>query len=210
MVLYTAKPLLSLPMLLSLDPFPYYSQCDICTLCYVDMCQCVYVCVCVRVFFSAACVSRFWLGAEPRLMIGSLPLWCHGVLSAGMRKPLCSPARECSCLRVPTSFPLWMKLVSCSFLWNPVHPGGKHCLTLVGCWSSFPPCVFRGNLFFRQRECFLWKKGLVAWLRCAAALRHKDRRFPPAWPFLPSSVISPSSARHLDSQSLSVAAVNMQ
>lgn len=74
MVLYTAKPLLSLPMLLSLDPFPYYSQCDICTLCYVDMCQCVYVCVCVRVFFSAACVSRFWLGAEPRLMIGSLPL----------------------------------------------------------------------------------------------------------------------------------------
>lgn len=51
MILYTAKPLLSLPMLLSLDPFPYYSQCDICTLCYVDMCQCVYVCVCARVFF---------------------------------------------------------------------------------------------------------------------------------------------------------------
>lgn len=27
---------------------------------------CVYVCVCVRVFFSTACVSRFWLSAEPR------------------------------------------------------------------------------------------------------------------------------------------------
>ena len=56
MVLYTAKPLLSLPMLLSLDLFPYYSQCDICTLCYVDMCQCVYVCVCVRM---CACILLY-------------------------------------------------------------------------------------------------------------------------------------------------------
>lgn len=72
MVLYTAKPLLSLPTLLSLDPLPCYSKCDICTLCYVDMCQCVYVCV--RVFFSTACVSCFRLGAEPFPMIGLLSL----------------------------------------------------------------------------------------------------------------------------------------
>lgn len=52
MVQYTAKPLLSLPMLLSLDPFPCYSQCDICTLCYVDMCWCGYVCVYVCLYSS--------------------------------------------------------------------------------------------------------------------------------------------------------------
>lgn len=171
MVLCTATPLLSLlPMLLSLDPFPYYSQCDICTLCYVDMCRCVYVCVCVCVLFSTACVSCFWLGAEPCPMIGftapprdvtarSVPEW---------EKPLCScPARECFpvcvCWRL---FLCGTKLASCYlFLWNLVHLRFEASLdfgkTENRNWISFAtlPSRFQGKCVFQTTGMFSVERG---------------------------------------------------
>lgn len=125
------------------------------------MCQCVYVCVCVRVFFSTACVSCFWLGAEPCLMIGSPPLWCHGVLSAGMKSPLCSPAGECSCLRALASFSVcgWSYfLVIRSFETRPPWCQASFG-PWIGSWSSFNPLCFQGKCVFQTWGMFSSERG---------------------------------------------------
>lgn len=103
-----------------LDLFPYYSLCDICTLCYVDMCQCVYVCVCVRVFFSTACVSCFWLGAEPPphdwlaapcdVMVRSVLEWESRCAPLLVSVPVCVRWRLFLCR--------WSSFSCYPFLWN--------------------------------------------------------------------------------------------
>lgn len=186
MVLYTAKPLLSLPTLLSLDPLPCYSKCDICTLCYVDMCQCVYVCV--RVFFSTACVSCFRLGAEPFPMIGLYPVMSWRAQRWNEK----AAVLPCSWLLVRVRFFTFLIFFLCG--WRSllivslglVHFGFQLCLTADEKWTSSSPRVFRGNVF-RQRECFLWKKrGCSIALYSSSEGTKLDFLFPQA--FLCSSI----------------------
>lgn len=134
----TAKPMLSLPMLHSLGPYFPVMLCDICSM----LCGCVSVCVPLLHVFS-----RFRLGTEP-CPGWSVLLWCHGVLSVGMRKPLFSPARErlCAC----AVFPLWMRFL-CFF--SAVNPSSI--------LSNFDRESLSPSVILRQR---FFSSDMVSWL----------------------------------------------
>lgn len=115
-VLYTATPLLSPATLLSLDPLPCYSQCDICTLCYVDMCRCVCMCAYVCVYSSLPHVFlASGLALSPALppMIGLLPPVMSRRAQCWNEKAAVLPCSWVSCLRVLTSLPFcgWSSLL---------------------------------------------------------------------------------------------------
>lgn len=121
---------------------------------HVSVRVCVRMCACI--FLYRMCFLLLAWRWAPASWLARCPLWCHGALSAGMRKPLCFPACDCSCLRALASFPLWVKLVFLlSVPLKPVHHGFKHCLTSVESWSSFTPRVFRE----KRRGMFSLEKG---------------------------------------------------
>lgn len=139
---------------------------------------CVYVCVCVRVFFSTACVSRFWLSAEPRppphdWLIAPCDVTACSVLEWESR---CAPllVSVLSACADVSSF-LWVKLASCvCFFGTCPFWFLSVVLTSVWNWISLP-LVFSGE---KTSGMFSSGKGLVAWLHRAAALQHKDWLFP--------------------------------
>lgn len=177
MVLYTAKLLLSPPALLSLDPLPCYSQCDICTLCYVDMCQCVCMCTYVCVYSSLQHVFlASGLALSPAPWLAYCPCDVHGVLSAGMKRPLCSPARErpvCVCWRLLLCG--WSSLLVFVSL-GPPCPPFKHRSDFSRELNYLYPSCFQGMFF--------WKRGRL--LDCILQQLYDTRIdfFPPSSPFL--------------------------
>lgn len=154
----------------SLPPIPIYSC--------VWLCACVCVCVrmCVCVLFSTACVSCFWLGAEPCPMIGftappsllvmSRHAQCRNEKAAALLVSviLSACADVFSFVGRSSLFLLFVSLEPCppQIWWSIAWLLEKEKKLKTGTESLSPPPllhVFRGNVFFRQQECFLWKRG---------------------------------------------------
>lgn len=171
---------LSLPTLLT--TFPLFSMWYMHSMLRGHVSVCVCVCVRVRVFFSTfqltACVTCFRLGAEPRLMIGLWPLWCHGALSAGMRKPLRFP---CSSWVFPVFCVRW-RLFLCGqrsllvFLsLEPVHLDSELCLTFQqGTGSVLIWCLQREQSFSDSWNVLLAKLLVGSIALCSSSVKHKD------------------------------------
>lgn len=151
MVPLRARPPLSFPMLLSLDLFLIFLMWYM----HSMLCGHVSVCVCVRKSLPHVFPAS---GFEPRPMIGLLSMWCHGLLSTRMRKPLRSSLKN-SHLRVQL-FGLFDFFFSPSVparflfvcVFRPVH---------FGFWTSSdsreslsPLLCSGGNVFSRFWECF--------------------------------------------------------
>lgn len=207
-VLYTATPLLSPATLLSLDPLPCYSQCDICTLCYVDMCRCVCMCAYVCVYSSLPHVFlASGLALSPALppMIGLLPPVMSRRAQCWNEKAAVLPCSWVSCLRVLTSLPFVGEArFLCLFLWDVSILVFKRRSDFSMELNIFTPRVFRGkdirNVFFGKRfGC------LIA--SCSSSTTQGLTFSLPSSPFLTFFCHFFLVVRHLDPQFFSVASV---
>lgn len=213
MVLYTAKPLLSLPMLLSLDPFPLlFSMWYMHSMLrgHVSVCVCVRMCACI-LLYRMCFLLLAWRWALPHdWLIAPVMSRRAQLLEWESRcAPLLVSVLVCVCWRLSFFFLCgWSSPLVIGFF-GTCPPQFWAMFDFSTELNLFQSLVF-SKCVFQTMGMFPLERGLVAWLHCAVALQHKDWLFPPSWPFLPSSAISPSSAHHLDPQSLSVASVNMQ
>lgn len=150
MVPLRARPPLSFPMLLSLDLFLIFLMWYM----HSMLCGHVSVCVCVRKSLPHVFPAS---GFEPRPMIGLLSMWCHGLLSTRMRKPLRSSLKN-SHLRVQLFglfdffFPPVCQLASCLFVSSDLSTSVFELLPTLG--NLCHPSCSGGNVFSRLWECF--------------------------------------------------------
>lgn len=132
------------------------------------LCGHVSVCVCVRKSLPHVFPAS---GFEPRPMIGLLSMWCHGLLSTRMRKPLRSSLKN-SHLRVQL-FGLFDFFFSPSVparflfvcVFRPVHFGFW---TSSDSRESLSPLVFRRKCVFKTLGMFFYAKATSIVLSCSS------------------------------------------